>query len=137
LAWPGEIDIYSKLATRREHIKKKQPDQTHQEGRNYARLPSHDASWTGYYTRSAAEYAAQQHSAPQLHLHQLLQFIVDFLHSQPQIQRCIIARGRLDASSLPSSPAFRLQLAPLGKPSNVRNQSRQLSRNPYNIQLYD
>jgi hypothetical protein len=47
LAWLGLALIHSTLTNRSEHIKKEQP---HQEGRDYARLSSHEASLAGYDT---------------------------------------------------------------------------------------
>jgi hypothetical protein len=61
LAWLGaEYQFnasYNKITYRGETT-----DQTHQEGRSYARLPGHDASWTGHYT-------ASQQSTPSQHAH--------------------------------------------------------------------
>jgi hypothetical protein len=43
-------------------------DQTYQEGRNYARLPCHDASWTGHYTASQQSTLSQHaHTSSESH----------------------------------------------------------------------
>jgi hypothetical protein len=43
-------------------------DQTHQEGRNYARLPGHDASWTSHYTVSQQSTLSQHaHTSSESH----------------------------------------------------------------------
>jgi hypothetical protein len=53
-SWASVNASYNRITHRGETT-----DQTHQEGRNYARLPGHDALWTGHYTASQQSTLSQ------------------------------------------------------------------------------
>ena len=112
LAWLGRdsFNALLKKGTRQDRITR--PD--HQEGRNDARLPGHDASWTGHYT---AQQSTLPNGTQPCNYTCSGRCNTPWTPEQPTALQgvIIIARSRFDTSPSHGNPAFQPQPTSLGK----------------------
>jgi len=136
-----QAQLYSTLSSSREHVKKRQLDQTVKKEETTPGCPATTPRGPG--TAPAAEHSSQWLSALQWHLHQPLKHIVDLqsvshassLHSSLALPLAAHSASSCSGhtSGQHGTPALRLQPTSLGQAQwRKPNSTRQLYSNLYN-----